>query len=803
MLANLASDTRYALRTLGRSPGFALIAVLALALGIGANTAVFSAIDAVLLRPLPYKDASRLAFVWEDLTYIGFPKNTPAPANYVDWKKQNHVFENMAALQSRVSNLTGNGVAPEFVSGRAVTPEFFHLMGVPAQVGRTLDDRDDKSGDNTVVISYSLWQRRYGSDPSIVGRRIVMSDESFTVAGVMPRGFRFPTRKTDFWVPAKFTAKQLGRRGSHYLNVVARLKPGVTWGQACAEMDTIARRLQKDYPLTNERVGAVVSPFRDEISGGSRTGLMVLLGGAAFVLLIACANVANLLLARATARGRELAVRTALGAGRWRLITQLITESVLLSSIGGISGVLLARAGAKLLERLVPERLDRTIVINSDVLLFSLLVSLATGIVFGVLPALHASRLDVNEALKQGGRGNIGGRGGFYRDALVIAEVAMALVLLAGAGLMMKTLAQLRSLELGFQPQGLLTMRTNLTGPKYKDPQKRLRLNESVLAQVRTMPGVKSAAFASDLPFTADGNTNGFWIEGMPPLKPGEMNDALYRDGTVDYLKTLGVRLLEGRLPDSRDTQNAPPVIVINETLARNFFPNQSPIGKRMRVNAPAWRTIIGVIADIPERGAKAMPKPATYLPLEQDLDGWPIGNELVVRVDGDPLVLAGPVRTAIWNADRDLPVLEVQTMEDILELDYVAERQQMQLLAVFAALALTSAGLGTYGVLSYLVVQRSREIGVRLALGATTLDVIRDIASKGAALTGIGLAAGTVAALALTRAMRSMLYEVAPADAATYAVVIAVLSLVGTFACAVPAWRAAQVDPMIALREE
>jgi putative ABC transport system permease protein len=712
------------------------------------------------------------------------------------------VFESMAALRGRAMNLTGDGAA-EFLRGNAVTPEFFPVMGVPALLGRTLDERDDQSGDLTVVISYSLWQRRYSGDRNIIGRLIQLSDESYTVVGVMPGGFRFPSRKTDFWIPAKFTPETLARRGSHFLTVVARLKPGVTWQRARADMDTIARRLQQDHPQTNERLGVVVIPLREEVAGDSRTGLIVLLSGAGFVLLIACANVANLLLARASSRQRELAVRTALGAGRGRLITQLITESVLLSAAGGLMGLAIARTGLKLLERLVPARLDRELTLNTEVLLFTLAISIVTGIVFGVIPALHASRLDLNDALKQGSRTNAGGRGGFYRDALVVAEVAMALVLLAAAGLMMKTLARLQAIDVGFKPEGLLTVFTNIPYPKYADGQKRLRHYDRVLEQVRVLPGVRSAAFVSDLPFTAEGNTNGFRIEGKPERPGGPVQDALYRLATNDYLKTLGVRLLAGRLPGEHDGQHTPPVVVINETFARTFFEGESAVGKRMNYGQPPWRTIIGVIADVRERGITPTPKPAMYIPLAQDLDGWAVADELVIRVDGNPLAIAPAVRAAMTSSDPDLPVISVQTMQEILDLGVASREQQKRLLMAFAGLALTLAGLGIYGVLSYLVVQRSREIGVRMALGASALNILCTVAFKGALLTAAGLVLGTAAALAITRAMRSMLYEVAPADAPTYAAVIATLMAIALIACAIPAVRAARVDPMVALRDE
>jgi putative ABC transport system permease protein len=453
MLSNVQTDVKYGLRILARSRGFTLIAVLALALGIGANTAVFSAIDAVLLRPLPYQDPARLALLWEDASHIGFPKNTPAPANYVDWKKQNQVFTDMAALQGMAVNLTGDG-APELVRGNRVTPEFFDVLGVPAALGRTLDARDDRSGDNIIVIGYGLWQRRFGGDRGVVGRTVRVNDEPYTIAGVMPRGFRFPTPRTDFWMPARFTPEVLARRGSHFLTVVARLKPGITWERAESDMTAIAKRLQADYPTTNERVGTVVDPLSEAAVENSRTGLLVLMAGAGFVLLIACANVANLLLAKAAARRRELAVRAVLGAGRWRLLRQLITESALLAAAGALTGIALARWGVKLLERLAQDRLDGPLGINAQVLLFSLGVSIVTGLLFGILPALQASRLDLNDALKQGGRANAGARQTSSRDILVIAEVAMALVLVAGAGLMLRTLAQLRGVDVGFPAGG-------------------------------------------------------------------------------------------------------------------------------------------------------------------------------------------------------------------------------------------------------------------------------------------------------------------------------------------------------------
>ena len=802
-MTTLLADLRFSLRLLLNSRGFTIVAILALALGIGANTAIFSAVDAVLIRPLPFADPGRLVMVWEDSSYAGFPQNTPAPANYFDWKKQNQVFSDMAAFRGASANLTGDG-NPEFLVGRGVLPGFFRVLGVNAQLGRVLTDDDEKPGENVVVLSHGLWTRRFGADRSLVGRQILLDGEKHTVVGIMPKSFVFPTRRDDFWRPARMDAATMARRGSHFLQVFARLKPGVTVERARNDMSAIARRLEQDYPNTNTKVGAVVVPMKEQATSDSQTALLILLAGAACVLLIACANVANLLLARGASRQREMAVRAALGAGRMRLIRQMITESVLLSVAGGVAGLIFARGGLKLLDTLVPPRLGVTLSLDGRVLLFSAAVALATGIVFGLAPALETSRLDLNEALKQGTRAGSNRRTGRLRDVFVVAEVALALVLLVGAGLMIQTLFRLRSVDLGFKHENALTMRTVLPRVKYRDGLKRVQFYDAVLARVRTLPGVESAAYASDLPLTTRGNTSGIRVEGRPAPPPGTESDVLYRIATTDYLKTLGVKVLQGRLPGDEDRANTTPIVVVNETLVKQYFPNESPLGKRINIDGgQVWRTIVGVVADPRERGIDVKLKAGVYLPVNQNLDGWAIPNTLIVRTKVDPMSIAAGVREAIWTTDRDQPISAVQTMSDIVDAELANRSQQMRLLGIFAALALLLSALGIYGVLSYAVTQRTREIGVRMALGASSNDVLKMVTMHGARLAFAGMVIGGVTALAVTRGMTKVLYGVSPLDGPTYATVAFTLLLAALIACVVPAMRASRMQPVAALRDE
>ena len=804
-MRNFLADLRYGVRRLLKSPGFALVAVVALGLGIGANTAIFSLVDRVLIRPMPYADPDRLVTLWEDASYINFPRNTPSVANFEDWKKQNQVFTDLAGSRDRAGSLTGDG-PPEMVLGGAVTINLFQVLGVQPLLGRAFTEDDDRPGVNVIILSYGLWQSRYGGDPGVIGRNILVNDAKTTIIGVMPPGFTLPKRKTQFLSPAQFTPQMLNNRATHLLSVIARLKSGITLARAQSDMTAIASRLAQQYPETNRQLGAVVVPLKDQIVGNTGTALLVLLAAAGCVLLIACANVANLLLAKAAAREREMAIRTAMGAARGRLIIQMMTESVMLAVAGGVLGLLLARLSMRVLAALIPTGLPGASQLSIDgrLLAFTLGIALLTGIVFGIAPALETTSLDVSEKLKEGGRAGVGGKRRRFRDALVVAEVALALILLVSAGLLLQTLRNLHAIDAGFNPENILTMSTRLPSPKYADPSKRLAYFDAVVQKVRGLPGVANAGFTSNLPFTSQGYTSGFSLEGRP-FAPGTSQNALYREVTNDYLQTLRVRLLEGRLFGNDDRANSLPVVIINETFKKQFWPNESPLGKRVQTsgdNTP-WQTIVGVVADVRERGLELDMKPAVYLPVVQLPFGWNNPHQLAIRTAMDPHAIAKAAREAIWAVDRDQPIADVRTMDDIVDLEVANHKQQTALLATFAALALVLASLGIYGVLSYAVTQRTREIGVRVALGASIGDVTRMVVGHGIALTVLGIAIGTGAALAVTRSMTKLLVGVKAADPAIYVTVAALLSMVALVACYVPAARAARVDPTIALREE
>jgi predicted permease len=805
-MPTLLLDLRHGLRMLRQAPAFTAIAICALALGIGANSAIFSTLDSVLLRPLPYQDPDRLVYVYEDASFVSFPKNTPAVANYVDWKNQNHVFTDMAAVRGTTANLTADG-APERVTGRMVTPNLFALLGVQPFLGRVMTEAEDRAGAPVVIITYRLWQRRYQGDPNVVGKSMLMDGNKFTVIGVLGPNFVFRNRENDFYIPTHFTPAQLATRSSHFLTVIARLRPGVTLGRAREEMASIAQRLASQYPDSNRRLGAVVYPMKDEILGDTRVALWVLMAAAGCVLLIACANLASLLLARAVARQREMAVRAALGAGRWRLVRQMVTEAIVLSMAGGAIGLLLAPVGMRVLARLVPAGLptSATPAIDARLLGFTLALALATGILFSIVPSIQAARASLNDALKQGGRTGVGGRGRGVRDVLVVLEVAAALVLLIGAGLMIQTLGRLRAVDVGFRSDHLLTLRTELPRKKYAQPAFRLAYYDRVMEQVRTLPGVEQVAYASMLPFESIGNTQGFQIEGVRFDENNPGNDALLRVGTNDYLQTLGVKLVEGRLYTASDGPGSPLAIVINDTFAKRFWPKETALGHRVSVNwpTPVWRTIIGVVADVQERGYAIDMKPGVYLAYGQIQDTWQIPEVLVARTKGDPLALASAMRSLIAGVDPEQPVSDVQTMDRVIDMTLTDRQQQMTLLGAFAGLALLLASIGLYGVLSYMVTQRKREIGLRMALGASAYQVVRMVVAQGLALTGIGLGIGLVLAWAATRAMKNLLYGVGATDPVTYASVAGLLAVIGLAACWIPARRAALLDPVVVLRDE
>ena len=803
-------DLRFGFRQLLSKPGFAAIATLSLALGIGANTAIFSLVDAVLLRPLPFHDPDRLVVVWEDAAKIGFPRNTPAPANYADWKGQNRVFEDMAAITWRGFNLTDEG-EPEKVEAQGVTANFFTLLGVKPELGRVFTGEEDQPGRNKVaLVSYGLWQRRFGGDPALIGKEILLDGQKHMVIGVMPPGFQFLSKEVSLWVPAAFSPQELANRGSHYLTVVARLKPEVALQEARADVAAITQRINRDNPVSwsGFELGSVVISLREQLAGDVRPALIVLLVAVGFVLLIACANIANLLLARGAARFREVAVRTALGAGRWRIMRQLLTESVSLAVAGGLAGLLFAWSSFSFLKQIIPDNmaLNAGVRIDARIFGFTLLLSLLTGIVFGLAPALQAAKIDLNEALKQGGgRSGTGAGHRRLRGALVVIEIAMALVLLVGAGLLIRAFLRLRALDIGVNPENALTLRTMLPRNKYGELPKRDAFYRQILERVRALPGVVSAGYTTAMPLTWKGGTNGFVIEGR---EQGPGQDAQSRQVSAGYMETMCFKLRQGRFFDDHDDAQAQPAAVINETMARQFWPGENALGKRFKLGSVdsqnPWVTVVGVVGDVKEMGLEAPAKAEMFFPYQQmPRMLWNMPRDMAVRTTGDPMSVAGAARQAVWSVDRNQPVSNVRTMNEILSEEVAQRRIGMTLLAAFAALALALASLGIYGVLSYSVAQRTQEIGVRMALGAGRKDVLRMVLADGMRLATAGLAIGLGVSFAMTRLMAGLLFGVSANDPLTLGGVTLLLITVALMACFIPARRATKVDPLIALRYE
>ena len=806
---NLFTHLKYAFRQMAKNPGFFAIAVAALALGIGANTAIFSAVEAVLLKTLPYAQPDRLVIVWEDASFVGFEFNTPAPGNYIEWRAQNQVFTDMAATRFTGASLTGDG-KPEQLSGKKVTPNFFDVLGVQPVLGRPFTAEEDKASAKVAVISYALWQRRFGNDPTIIGRGVLLDGITTTIVGVMPRDFFFRERNVDYWAPFSLTPEQWSNRHSHYLTVVARLKPSMTPELARKDMDRVAENLQRQYPDTNAKVGAKVVPLREDFAGKAQSGLWVLQVASIFVLLIACSNLANLLLARSTGRRREIAVRTALGATRGQIAAQLLTESLLLALMGGVLGLFVGQACWSVFGSLVPAQVGSAgLQIDARVLFFTAAISMAAGLLFGFAPALRATDVALHDALKEGARTGESRKGFRLRDGLVVAQFALAFALLAGAGLMIESIWNLHKQDLGFRSDHLLTMAIPIPKTKYDTDGKARAFFREVADNVSAIPGVSGVGFASDAPFTSEGDTEGYAVEGEPPLPVGEYNDALYREATPGYLETVGASLVEGRLLESADREGGRRVIVINEFFAKRHFQGRSAVGKRIQFGLgapndsknPFW-TIVGVVRDIRERGLMFDMKPAVYVPVTQ-ADNPERYSFLVVRSSNDPTSVLKSVEAAVWSVDSQQPMTQIRTMDQLIESDVADRTRPMILLGVFAGLALLLACIGVYGVLAYAVAQRTREIGVRMALGARPLDVTRMVLGRGMALSGIGLAAGAAIGLSLSSLLRSLLYGVAPSAPGVYLTTACLLLFVALAACVIPAQRAARVDPVRALRDE
>jgi putative ABC transport system permease protein len=807
-METLFQDLRYGARTLLKSPGFAAVAILALALGIGANTAIFSVVHSVLLRPLPYADAARLVYLMETSQQHDSAVSVP---NFNDWRDQNQVFDALAASRLTSFNLTGAG-EPERLQGRMATVNFFRTLGGSVAAGRDFLPEEARAGASPVVIlSHGFWLRQFGGDAGVIGRQLTLNNESHTVVGVAPAGFEYDS-PVDLFVPLDSWAHPVTKeRGSHPgIYAVGRLKPGVTIEEARAQMSAVMGRLSAQYPDTNQGKGAKLVPIYEHVVGDVKPSLFVLLGAVGFVLLIACANVANLLLARSTARAKEMAVRAALGATRGRIVRQLLSESVLLSLAGGTLGLLLALWGTDLLTNMIPEGVPRLrhTAISLPVLGFTLAVSFLTGLLFGSFPALHASNPDLNDALKEGGRSSTGARS-LARSLFVVAEVALALVLLVGAGLMIKSFARAQSVEPGFDPENLLTMHLSLSGEKYQG-QKIANFFDEARRRIEAVPGVKSAAFSNGLPFYGAGSTS-FLVEGKPQPPKGEEPTAIEYVTTPGYFKTLGIRLLRGRYITEQDTKGAQMVAVVDEDFARRFFPGEDAVGKRFKLFRDGYTAteIVGVVGHVKHFGLDA-PEPYQsefYFALAQLPDQYIArmagGMSLAVKTDGDAAAMGGAVRRALLSVDADQPVYEVRTMADAISESLAPRRFSMALLAVFAAVAILLAGVGIYGVMAYRVTQHTREIGIRMALGAQPGDMMRLVVGQGMLLALAGIGVGLVASFALTRVMSGLLFGVSATDSQTFAAVSALLAATALLSCYVPARRATKIDPMVALRYE
>src|SRR5947207_789242 len=810
MIADLGQDIRYGLRMFAKNPTFTVIAVLAIGLGIGANTAIFSVVNALLLRPLPYKNPDQLVAVWENATHLGFPKNTPSPANFLDWRQQSTLFEGMAAFTERRFNLSDVG-EPERLDGRRVSANIFDLLGVKPIIGRTFVPDENKPGTKVVLLNESLWKRRFGGDPSVIGRTVTLNNESYTVIGVLPRSVQLPISETwhdQLWVPLAFSAEEAAERGNHFLQVLARMKAGVKLPQAQAEMETIAARLAQQYPQYNTRIGTVVNPLHEEIVGNMKPALLILLGAVAFVLLIACANVANLLLARAAVRQKEIALRLALGADRARLTKQLLVESVMLSLLGGVVGLGFAYAGLRVLTRFIPPDIAHadTIAIDGKVLAFTLLIALVTGLIFGLVPASQASHFNLSETLKEGGRDSgAGARGKRLRSSLVIAEVAVSVVLLIGAGLLINSFMHLRNLDPGFRADHLLALSVNLSEVKYPDTARRTAFFDEVVRRVQPLPGVRSVAVAGNLPFTYNGDSMSIAVEGIPDPPPGQWPDVIYRAIGPGYFSTMGIPMIRGRDFTDQDKADSKNVVVISEKTAQHYWPGKDPIGKRLKPGATTsdvpWREVIGVVKDVRQNDFIAQPKMQTSFAYRQLKDL--AANALIVRTSVEPMSLATSIRDAIWAVDKDQPVANVDTMDHIVSEAIARQRFSMLLLGIFAALALILAAVGIYGVMSYSVAQRIHEIGIRMALGARRTDVLKMIVNQGLKLVSIGMMLGLAAAFLLTRVLQSLLFGISATDPVTFFVISLVLLAVAILASYLPALRATKVDPIIALRAQ
>jgi putative ABC transport system permease protein len=806
---DLRQDFRYACRTLRRNPGFAAAAVLTLALGIGANTGIFSIINAALLRPLPFPSPNRLIALYPRLE-TG-ENGTISPSDFLDYRRQARSFEHLAAYRETSFNLTADS-QPERVRGVVVTPDFFSVLAVNAKIGRGLTAEQDKPGNpRAVVLSYALWKRIYGASPAVLGQSVLVDDEPLTVVGVMPEHFEFPAG-SDLWAPSRFDAPEhplkplvdnSTSRATHYFDVFGRLAPGVGLEQASAEANTIASRLKQQYGDDEEGVGANVVPLHDALVGQTRPALLVLLGAVALLLLIACVNVANIVLARGATRQKEIAIRIALGAGRLRLVRQLLTESLVLALLGGGPGVLLGYATLPLLKAMIStsEMPGAAVRLDGGVLAFTALISIVSGVFFGLFPALELARPEVNSVLKEGGRGAAGASHAHRtRSILVMSEIALAIVLLIGAGLLIRSFGRLPAVPAGFNPEHVLSMRLSLPAAKYPKPTDRETFVKEVIERISALPGIRSAAAISRLPLNPGNSSRSLEVQGRTPPPSGVISTD-YLVVSPDYFRSLGISLLGGRVFTDRDDSNAPAVAIVSQAAARYLWPDQDPIGRFLKIDGENnWRPVVGVVADVEQHRLDQAPSPALYLPYGQD--PWP-AMSIVVNTAVEPASATGSVASAIHSVDKDEPVYGVQTMREVVAASLSSDRLRMTLISVFALVALVLACVGIYGVMAYSVAQRTNEIGIRMALGARQADLLKLVVGHGLKMALAGIFSGMILSFALSRFLSGLLFGVLPTDAGAFAGVACLLTIVALAASYIPAWRATRIDPVVALRVE
>jgi putative ABC transport system permease protein len=801
-MQTLWQDLRYGTRILLKKPGFTSIAVLTLALGIGANTAIFSVVNAVLLQPLPYGDPDRLVWMWGNIRNGG-NRASVSPPDFLDYRAQNSVFEHFGAsftVDSSV-NLTGSD-EPERLTSRLVTANYFDVLGVRPLYGRAFTAEEEHFGRHLVVVlSYGLWQRRLGADQAIVGREITINNEPYTVVGVMPPDFR-PPLSAELWGPMPLDHPGMKAREAHFLRPIGKLKAGVTLAEAQSEMDAIARRLEEQYPTSNTGWSLLLVPLRERMIGNRRPALLVLFGAVAFVLLIACANVANLMLVRAVSRRKEMALRAALGASRWRIARQMLTESLLIALAGGMLGFLLSASGIDLLVAFSAGNLPPTARISMDaaVLAFTVGISALTGILFGLAPALQMLKVNLNESLKAEGRGGAEScERNRTRNLLVVMETAIAVVLLVGAGLLIRSLIRLQNVHPGFDAENVLTLRIDLSQKKYDKPEKTAAFFSQLETRVAALPGVEAVGMTTELPLSGQPNDLGFTVAGRPPVRPNEGYGADFRRVNRQLFQAMRIPLLRGRHFTKQEVSAGAPVLIVSESLARAVFPNEEPLGQRLLTSpTDPPREIIGIVGDVSHRGLNLQKRATMYLPIHATI--W---KNLVIRTTADPLSLASAVRREIKALDPELSLANVKPLEQLVYESVAEPRYRTTLLGLFAAVALLLAAIGLYGVLAYAVTNRTHEIGIRMALGAQARDVLRLVIGHGIKLALIGVVLGLGAALALTQLMKTLLFDVSPNDPLTFVVIALLLILVALVACWIPARRATKVDPMIALKCE